>query len=221
MEGFHLPTHYRDYALLFEKDEFDKLPARKPWDHAIDLKPGMENNKRLKGKIYPLSSREQKALDDWLEEELQTGKIRPSQSPYGAPFFFVKKKDGSLRPIMDYRKLNDTTIRNSYPLLLITDVLSRIKKSKIFTKLDIQWGYNNVRIKEGDEHKATFITNRGLFEPLVMYFGLTNSPATFQDLMNRIFEDLITKDVTIVIMDDILICTESLEEHQQIVKEVL
>jgi hypothetical protein len=219
--GFHLPAQYRDFALLFEKEEFDKLPARKPWDHEIKLKPGAENDRRLKGKIYPLSSKEQVALDEWLKEEKRAGKIRDSQSPYGAPFFFVKKGDGSLRPVMDYRRLNEQTVRDSYPLPLITDMMAKIKKSKIFTKLDVRWGYNNVRIKEGDEHKAAFITNRGLFEPLVMYFGLTNSPATFQALMNRIFEDLINKDVTIVIMDDVLICTETMEQHRKVVREVL
>ena len=98
-----------------------------------------------------------------------------------SPVFFVKKKDGSLQFVQDYHKLNDITVKNAYPLPLIPDIMDRITtaKAKYFTKLDIRWGYNNVCIKEGDERKAAFWTNCGLFEPLVMFFGLTNSPATF------------------------------------------
>jgi len=100
--------------------------------------------------------------------------------------FFIKKKDGSLRLVQDYWKLNAVTVKNAYPLPLIPDILNKVSeaKAKYFTKLDVRWGYNNIWIKEGDEWKAAFQTNRGLFEPLVMFFGLTNSPATFQMMMN-------------------------------------
>ena len=103
-----------------------------------------------------------------------------------SPVFFVKKKDGSLRFVQAYRKLIDITVKNAYPLPLIPDIMNRIvvAKAKYFTKLNIRWGYNNVCIKEGDEWKAVFQTNRGLFEPLLMFFGLTNSLATFQTMMN-------------------------------------
>ena len=137
-------------------------------------------------KIYALTLEEQKALDDFLEENLRTGRIRPSISPMASPFFFVKKKDGKLRPVQDYRKLNEFTVKNRYPLPLIQELIDKLKGAKIFTKMDIRWGYNNVRMKEGDEWKAAFRTNRGLFEPTVMFFGLTNSPATFQGMMNQI-----------------------------------
>src|SRR5882672_2797997 len=105
-----------------------------------------------------------------------------------SPIFFIKKKDGSLCLIQDYCKLNVLTIKNTYPLPLIPDILNMVygAKVKYFTKLDIQWGYNNVRIKDGDEWKAAFQMNRGLFEPLVMFFGLTNSLAMFQTMMNDI-----------------------------------
>ncbi|KDR72003.1 hypothetical protein GALMADRAFT_24724, partial [Galerina marginata CBS 339.88] len=96
-----------------------------------------------------------------------------------------------------------------------------LRGARYFTKFDIRWGYNNIRIKEGDEWKAAFITNRGLFEPLVMFFGLTNSPATFQTMMNELFSGLITRGVVIVYMDDILIFTKTLEEHRAVTKEVL
>src|SRR5271170_2776876 len=138
-----------------------------------------------------------------------------------SPFFFVNKKDGKLRPCQDYRKLNEGTIKNAYPLPLIQELIDRLKGAKYFTKLDVRWGYNNIRIKEGDEWKAAFRTNRGLFEPLVMYFGLTNSPATFQTMMNEIFHDLIIQGVVCVYMDDILIFTKTQEEHRRITRMVL
>ena len=121
--------------------------------------------------------------------------------------FFIKKKDRSLRLIQDYRKLNTLTMKNTYPLLLISDMLNKVSKAKAkyFTKLDISWGYNNVGIKEGDKQKAGFWTNQGLFEPLVMFFGLTNSPAMFQMMMNDIFKELIDEGFIINYMDSILI----------------
>ena len=113
------------------------------------------------------------------------------------------------------------TIKNSYPLLLILELIDKLKGTKIFTKLDIWWGYNNVRIKEGDKWKAAFIMNKGLFEPLVMFFGLTNSPATFQTMINHLFRHLIAQGHVVVYMDDILIFTVTEDEHQRIVAEVL
>ena len=122
-----------------------------------------------------------------------------------SPFFFVKKKDGKLRPCQDYQFPNEWTIKNAYPLPLISEIMDKLKGAKYFTKLDVQWGYNNIRIKEGDEWKAAFKTNRGLFEPTVMFFGMCNSPATFQSMMDSIFIEENEDGVTIVYMDDILI----------------
>ena len=137
--------------------------------------------------------------------------------------FFVKKKDGKLRFVQDYQKLNAMTVKNTYPLPLVLDIINRISdsKAKYFTKLDVRWGYNNVQIKEGDEWKATFRTNRGLFEPLVMFFGLTNSLATFQMMMNNIFKDLIDEGHVAIYMDDILIYTRMIEHHWAVVTQVL
>ena len=118
-------------------------------------------------KIYPLNLEEQIQLDTFLEENLRSGRIQPSKSPMASPFFFVKKKDGKLRPIQDYQKLNEMTIKNRYPLPLIAELMDKLGSAKYFTKLDVRWGYNNVRIKEDDEWKAAFRTNRGLFEPTV------------------------------------------------------
>ena len=138
-----------------------------------------------------------------------------------SPFFFVKKKDGTLRPVQDYRKLNEMTVKNRYPLPLIQELIDKLKDAKVFTKMDIRWGYNNIRIKEGDKWKAAFRTNRGLFEPTVMFFGLTNSPATFQAFMNHILKPLIDDGHVIVYMDDILVFTNDLKTHREIVHEVL
>ncbi len=144
-----------------------------------------------------------------------------------SPFFFIKKKDGKLRPVQDYRKLNEHTIRNRYPLPFIPDLISQVQDAHIFTKFDIRWGYNNIRIKAGDEEKGVFKTKYGLFEPLIMFFGLTNSPSTFQTMMNHIFCDLHVKHLQlgtriIVYMDDILIATSStLTAHENAVHDVL
>ena len=213
-----VPEHYHEFKDIFAKEEFDALPERRPWDHAIELVP---NARPVSCKVYPLSQNEQKQLDEFLEENLRSGRIRPSKSPWASPFFFVKKKDGALRPVQDYRQLNDLTVKNRYPLPLVQELIDKLSKAKYFTKLDVRWGYNNIRIKEGDEHKAAFLTNRGLFEPLVMFFGLTNSPATFQTMMNDIFRDLINQGKVIIYLDDILIFSSDLDEHRRIVKEVL
>ena len=122
-----------------------------------------------------------------------------------SPFFFLDKKDGKLQPCQDYRYLNEHTIKNAYPLPRITELLNKLKGARYFTKLDVTWGYNNVCIRDGDQWKAVFKTNRGLFEPTVMFFGLCNSPATFQAMMDDIFSDMISGCLVIVYMNDILI----------------
>ncbi|SJL13333.1 uncharacterized protein ARMOST_16773 [Armillaria ostoyae] len=214
-----VPPDYRSFRDLFSKENFDELPERKPWDHAIELIPNAKST--LDCKVYPLNRNEQDQLDKFLSENLDSGRIKESKSPFASPFFFVKKKDGSLRPVQDYRKLNEMTIKNRYPLPLISELIDKLQGAKYFTKLDVRWGYNNVRIKEGDEHKAAFRTNRGLFEPTVMFFGLTNSPATFQWMMNDIFKDLIASGKVTIYLDDILIFTKDLGEHRRIVRQVL
>ncbi|TFY79548.1 hypothetical protein EWM64_g4466 [Hericium alpestre] len=138
-----------------------------------------------------------------------------------SPFFFIKKKDGKLCPVQDYRLLNKGTIPNKYPLPLIGELIDQIKDAKYFTKMDIYWGYNNIQIKEGDEWKAAFQTKYSLFEPTVMFFGLCNSPATFQAFMNEIFHNLIREGHVIVYMDNILIFTPDCKTHQLVTEKVL
>ena len=137
-----------------------------------------------------------------------------------SPFFFVKKKDRKLRPCQDYRYLNDWTIKNAYPLPLISEIMDKLKGAKYFTKLDVRWGYNNVQIKKGDEWKAAFKTNKELFEPTVMFFGMCNSPATFQEMMDAIFIDMIEGCIVIIYMDDILIFARTMEDLEQYTKLV-
>src|SRR6185437_4071924 len=213
-----VPLPYHQFERVFLKESFDELPLPKKWDHVIELVPG---SKEFSTKLYAMSPSEQGELDKFLDENLKSGRIRSSKSPMASPVFFVKKKDGSLRFVQDYRKLNSITIRNRYPLPLFPDIMSRVNGAKYFTKLDVRWGYNNIRIREGDEWKAAFRTNRGLFEPLVMFFGLCNSPATFQTMMNDIFRNLVEEGVVSVYMDDILIFTKTLGEHRSVVKRVL
>ncbi len=189
------------------------------WDHAIELTPNVNAN--LDCKVYPLNRNEQAELDKFLDENLSSGWIQPSKSPMASPFFFIKKKDGKLRPVQDYRKLNVMMIKNRYPLPLISELMDKLRGAKYFSKLDVRWGYNNVRIKSGDKWKAAFRTNQGLFEPTVMFFGLTNSPATFQWMMNDIFKDLIASGTVTVYLDDILIMSKTKEEHRRITREVL
>jgi len=181
--------------LVFSKDSFDELPGTKLWDHAIKLTP---DTSPKSCKVYPLSTSEQKELDAFLKENLESGQIRPSKSPMAALVFFVKKKDGKLRLVQDYHALNAMTVKNKYPLPLIPELIAKLRGAKYFTKLDVRWGFNNVWIKEGDKWKAAFRTNRGLYEPLVMFFSLTNSPATFQTMMDNIFKDLISEGVVVV-----------------------
>jgi len=171
-----LPAYVAEFQSVFAKEDFDILPEHRKWDHAIELIPGAEPKS---SKVYPLSPLEQTELDAFLEKNLRTGRIRPSKSPIAAPVFFIKKKDGLLRLVQDYRALNTVTVKNRYPLSLISQLVSQLRRAKYFTKLDVQWGFNNVQIKPRDEWKAAFRTNHGLFEPLVIFFGMTNSPATF------------------------------------------
>ena len=213
-----IPEEYHEFIRVFDEVEANRFPESRIWDHKIELKEGFQPKSF---KSYNLTPEEQKELDAFLKENLEKGYIRPSKSPMATPFFFVKKKDGKLRPCQDYRYLNEWTIKNAYPLPLISELMDKIKDGKYFTKLDIRWGYNNVRIKEGDEWKAAFKTNRGLYEPTVMFFGMCNSPATFQAMMDDIFEDLIEEGIVIIYMDDMFLSAKTREQLRENTRRVL
>ena len=212
---------YRDDGEISEETSDDAkrpLTESKKWDHAVKLIPG---EKAFNCKVYLLALMKQKELDQFLKENLETGRIRLPKSPMASPGFFIKKKDGTLWLVQDYRALKAMTVKNKYPLPLISELTNKLRGAKYFTKIDVQWGFNNVWMKEGDEWKAAFRTNRGLFKPLVMFFGLCNSPAMFQTMIDDIFDDFIMEGVVVVYLDDILIFTETLKEHWRVTRRVM
>ena len=147
--------------------------------------------------------------------------IRLSKSPQTALVFFVGKKDGNKRMVQDYRYLNEWTIKNNYPLPLISDVVENSGTKRVFTKIDLRWDYNNIQIKEGDEWKAAFMIPERSFKPMVMFFRLTNSLATFQTMMNELIKDLINTGKVAAFIDDVIIGMESEEGHDELVAEVI
>jgi hypothetical protein len=171
-----LPPEYSMFARLFDKQEASKLPDHKPWDHRI---PIQEGKTPTFGPIYSLSEREREALRDYIQENLDKGFIRESTSPAGYPILFVPKKNGKLRLCVDYRKLNDITIKNRYPLPRIDQILQQVQGAVRMTKFDLQGAYNLIRMAEGEEWKTAFRTHYGLYKYCVMPFGLTNAPASF------------------------------------------
>ena len=212
LEKFH------KWIKVFGKKQSERMLMRKVWDHVIDVKEGFIPRK---GKVYPLSREEREEVRDFVKEQLRKGYIQLLKSPQMAPVFFVGKKDRKKQMVQDYRYLNEWTIKNNYPLLLISDVLENIGTKKVFTKMDLRWGYNNVRIKERDEWKAVFMTLEGLFKPTVMFFGLTNSPVTFQAMMNKLLRDLINTGKVAAFIDDVLVGTEIEEGHNELVVEII
>ena len=132
-----VPKHYyKLFQLVFEQKGFDELPPQRPWDYAIDLVSDAMPNKP--SKVYPISPQEQKELDKFLNDNLKSRRIRPSKSLYGAGFLFVKKKDGKLRLVQDYWKLNAVTVKNAYPLPLISEVIGKLHHARVFSKMDIR-----------------------------------------------------------------------------------
>ncbi len=212
-----LPEQYREYASVFSEEEINKLPEHSPWDHEINL---IEGTTPPYGPIYPMSENELTVLREYLDKQLETGKIRASKSPASSPILFVPKADGTLRLCVDYRGLNKITVKDRTPLPLMSELRERVGKAKIFTKLDLRHGYNLIRIADGDEWKTAFRTKYGLFEYLVMPFGLCNAPASFQTMINAVLWTYLD-DGVIVYIDDILIYSKTEEEHIRLVRAVL
>ena len=215
----NVPKELWEFGNVFSLKKSERFPKQKAWDHGIEFVKDAVMPKASKPILLP--PMERNSLDDWIDEELRKGYIRKSKSPLAAPVFFVQKKNGKLRLCTDYRRLNDITVKNKYPLPRMSELLDSLSKAKVFTKMDLRWGYTNVRMKKNDIWKAAFITHRGLFEPCVMYFGLTNAPATFQRMMNDLLKKWILAGKLVVYLDDILIYTGSKEENEMITKEVL
>ncbi|QRV84489.1 Retrotransposable element Tf2 protein [Ceratobasidium sp. AG-Ba] len=192
-----IPQEFADFIDLFQEEGFRELPPHRE---------GFDS--------------ESEALEKYIEQELKDGKIQKSQSSMAAPCFYVNKADGGLRLVVDYRKLNAITKPFRFPMPVQTELLEQLKGAKIFTKMDVRWGFNNIRIRKGDEWKTAFRSKLGTYETNVMPFGVINGPAYFQAWMNDIFKDLL--GVTMVVyMDDILVFSKTREDHVKHVREVL
>ena len=212
LEKFH------KWIKVFGKKQSEWMPTRKVWDHTIDMKEGFVPRK---GKVYPLSREEREEVQEFIKKQLKKRYIRPLKLPQTAPVFFVGKKDKKKRMVQDYQYLNKWTVKNNYPLPLISDIIKNIGTKKVFTKIDLRWRYNNIRIKEEDKWKAAFTTPEGSFEPTVMFFGLTNSPATFQTMMNELLRDLINIGKVAAFIDDVIVGMEEEEGYDKLVAEII
>ncbi|KAL0546144.1 hypothetical protein IC582_016050 [Cucumis melo] len=206
----------RDYPDVFP-EELPGLPPHREVEFAIELEPGTVPISRAP---YRMAPAELKELKVQLQELLDKGFIRPSVSPWGAPVLFVKKKDGSMRLCIDYRELNKVTVKNRYPLPRIDDLFDQLQGATVFSKIDLRSGYHQLRIKDEDVPKTAFRSRYGHYEFIVMSFGLTNAPAVFMDLMNRVFREFLDTFV-IVFIDDILIYSKTEAEHEGHLRMVL
>ena len=207
----------RTFRHVFPDELPAGLPPSREVDHKIELVPGSVPPSRP---TFRLSEKELVELKKQLEELVKAGFIRPSKSPFGAPILFVKKKDGTMRMCVDYRALNNITIKNSYPLPRVDELFDRLQGARFFSKIDLRSGYHQIRISEEDIPKTAFRTRYGHFEFLVLPFGLTNAPGTFMHLMHETFREFLDEFV-LVFLDDILIYSKTLEEHRRHVHKVL
>ena len=212
-----VPDHLKAYADVFSTIAAGLLPEHGRLDHAIDIMPGKEVPY---GPLYNLSAPELDVLRAYIEDATAKGWIRRSTSPAGAPVLFVPKKDGGLRLCVDYRGLNNVTIKNRHPLPLISETLDRLGGAAVFTKLDLKDAYHRIRIKKGDEWKTAFRTRYGHFEYMVMPFGLSNAPATFQAYISQALVGLVDT-ICVIYLDDILIYSADTKTHHADVAAVL
>jgi hypothetical protein len=221
-----VPQEYQKHHKVFSEEGAKRLPPTREEDMAITLKEGAPE--QLDCKVYPLSKRELDILRQSLNEDLAKGYIKHGTSSFVSPIFFIPKKDGDeLRMVIDYRKLNDMTKKDFYPLPNLRTELEKLSQHKLFSKFDVRAGYNNIRIQEQDQYKAAFKTPLGTFIPTVMTFGFCNAPSIFQRAMNRDLEPLKQKypNNFANYMDDVAIGTDDSPSgrqlHQNIVHEFL
>jgi transposase InsO family protein len=214
-----LPKQYGDYADTFSKEESDKMPPSRSYDHKIHLDKGGASELGF-SPLYHQSAAELEEVKRYLVENLAKGFIVPSQAPFASPVLFVKKPTGGLRFCIDYRKLNQMTKKDRYPLPLIDETLGRLAQAKVFTKLDIRQAFHRIRIHEDSQELTTFRTRYGAYKCKVLPFGLTNGPATYQRYMNDVLFDYLD-DFCTAYLDDILIYSEDPLEHEAHVKKVL
>ena len=177
------------------------MPPDRDIEFLIELLPGTGP---ISKRPYRMLAKDLEEIKKQIKELLDKGYIRPSSSPWGSPVLLVEKKDGSLRMVVDYRALNEVTIKNKYPLSMINVLFDQFHGAKVFSKIDLRSGYHQLKIREKDIPKTAFTTRYGLYEYTVMSFGLTNAPAYFMNMMNKVFMEFLDKFV-IVFIDDILV----------------
>jgi hypothetical protein len=205
-----------DFPDVFH-EELPCMPPERKVEFAIELNPGTTP---ISKRAYQVSGPELVELKKQIDELSEKGYIRPSTSPWEALVLFVEKKDGTKRMCIDYRSLNEVTIKNKYPLPRIEDLFDQFRGASVFSKIDLRSGYHQLRIRPSDIPKTTFITKYGLYEFMVMSFGLTNAPTYFMYLMNSVFMDYLDKFM-VVFIDDILIYSQNEQEHEEHLRKVL
>lgn len=198
-------------------DEPKGLPPNRQHNHIIPL---LEGSQPVNQRCYRVPYIQKTEIESQIKEMLKSGIIQESSSPFASPIILVKKKDGTWRMCVDYRRLNDLTVKNKYPIPLIDELLDELKGACWFTKLDLRSGYHQIRVADEDVYKTAFRTHQGLYEFKVMPFGLTNAPASFQSLMNSVFQEQLRKSV-LVFFDDILVYSSSFKDHLKHLEEVL
>jgi hypothetical protein len=206
----------QDFSDVFP-EELSGMPPDHNIEFLIELLPGTPP---ISKRPYRMPVNELVELKMQIAELQAKGFIRPSSSPWGAPILFVEKKDITQRMCVDYRSLNEVTIKIKYPLPRIEDLFDQMKGASVFSKIDLRSGYNQLKIWESDIPKTAFRTRYGLYEYTVMSFGLTNAPAYFMYLMNNVFMEYLDKFV-VVFIDDILIFSKTMEEHEDHLRLVL
>jgi hypothetical protein len=206
----------RDFLDVFLK-ELPGMPPEREDEFVIDLLPGTAP---ISKQPYKRSVEELKELKTQLTKLQEVGYIRPSSSPWEAPVLFLQKNDGSQRMFVDYRSLNDVTIKNKYMLPRIDDLFDQMRGARVFSKIDLRSGYHQMKIRPSDIPKTTFSTRYGLYEFIVMSFGLTNASAYFMNLMNKVLMEYLDK-LVVVFIDDILIYSKNDSEHEEHLRMVL
>lgn len=214
-----LPSQYADFKDVFSKAASDVLPPHHSYDHKIILENATESSIGYTP-LRHQSVGELQATRQYLMDNLDKGFIEPSQAPFAAPILFVKKPNGGLRFCIDYRKLNNLTRKDRYPLPLLDETLTRMSRAKVFTKLDIRQAFHRIRMDPESEDLTTFRTRYGSFKCKVLPFGLTNGPATYQRYMNDTLMEYLD-DFCTAYLDDIMIYSEDPLEHESHVRKVL
>ena len=220
--GKLLPKQYKEYADVFSKQASDEMPPYRPRsDYRIELEDGQTPEQTIGyGPLYKQSAEELTAARDYIIDNLTKGFIGPSNAPFASPILMARKPGGGLRFCVDYRKLNSITKKDRYPIPLIDELMERLSKAKIFTKLDIRQGFHRIRLDPTAEDLTTFRTRYGTYKYNVVPFGLTNGPAAFQRFINETLMDYLDRFVT-AFVDDLLIYSENEFDHEMHVKKVL